>query len=253
MKKLMLVLLVLASILLSGCSQNEIETQSATISELEQIIAEKDKIISEKDEQISDMTNDIAALQLRVDNYKKEIDELENGASKLLTEVLNAYEAGKYKETVRLAKEFHKKHNGTPEDTKVQEIAELAQAELDKIEAEKPATTTTTPAQTTKPAEPQETVTLGMKNALTKAKSYLDFMAFSYSGLIDQLEFEGFSSSEAKYGADNCGADWNEQAAKKAASYLDFMSFSRSGLIEQLEFEGFTHSQAVYGVEAVGY
>ena len=90
-------------------------------------------------------------------------------------------------------------------------------------------------------------------NALNKAKDYLSIMAFSYSGLINQLEYEGYSASEATYGADHCGADWNEQAAKKAADYLDIMSFSKSGLIDQLEYEGFTHSQAVYGVEAVGY
>lgn len=97
------------------------------------------------------------------------------------------------------------------------------------------------------------TTTTGERNALSKAKSYLEFMAFSYSGLIEQLEYEGFSSSEAKYGADNCGADWNEQAAKKAKSYIDTMSFSKSGLIEQLEYEGFTKEQAEYGASAVGY
>ena len=68
-----------------------------------------------------------------------------------------------------------------------------------------------------------------------------------------QLEFEKFSNGEAIYGVDNCGANWNEQAAKKAKSYLDIMSYSRDGLIKQLEFEGITHSQAEYGVSAVGY
>ncbi len=78
-------------------------------------------------------------------------------------------------------------------------------------------------------------------------------MAFSRSGLIEQLEFEGFSHEDAVSAVDSCGADWFEQAAKKAQSYIDFMQFSRSGLIEQLEFEGFTHAQAEYGAEAVGY
>lgn len=96
-----------------------------------------------------------------------------------------------------------------------------------------------------------KTATTGERNALAKAHDYLEFMAFSYSGLIDQLEYEGFSTAEATYAVDNCGADWNEQAVKKAREYLDFMSFSRSGLIEQLEFEGFTRSQAEYGVDAV--
>lgn len=98
-----------------------------------------------------------------------------------------------------------------------------------------------------------ESVSVGEKQALGKAYDYLEYTAFSYTGLIEQLEFEGFSNSEATYAADNCGADWNEQAALKAQQYLAYSSFSRSGLIEQLEFEGFTHSQAVYGAEENGY
>ena len=99
----------------------------------------------------------------------------------------------------------------------------------------------------------QDTATMGEKNALKKAQDYLAFTAFSYTGLIDQLEFEGYTYQEALYGVNNCGADWNEQAAKKAAQYLEFMAFSRQGLIEQLEYEGFTHEQAVYGVTQNGY
>jgi len=117
------------------------------------------------------------------------------------------------------------------------------------------ATPTPTPTLTPKPTPTPkpDTATLGEKNAVEKAKSYLRVMAFSRSGLIDQLEFEGFTHTEAVYGADHVGADWNEQAAKKAESYLRIMAFSRSGLIDQLEFEGFTRSQAEYGVKAVGY
>ena len=92
----------------------------------------------------------------------------------------------------------------------------------------------------------------GNDQALEKAKSYLSFTAFSYTGLIEQLEYEGFSHEEAVAAADACGADWNEQAAKKAESYLSFMDMSRSQLIDQLEFEGFTSEQAAYGADAVG-
>jgi len=81
----------------------------------------------------------------------------------------------------------------------------------------------------------------------------LEYSAFSYAGLIHQLEFEQFTTEQATYGADNCGADWNEQAAKSAKNYLKYSAFSKEGLIHQLEFEGFTHEQAVYGVEANGY
>ena len=96
-------------------------------------------------------------------------------------------------------------------------------------------------------------VTLGQQNALKKAKRYLDVSAFSKQGLIEQLEYEGFTNEESIYGVENCGADWNEQASKKAKRYLEVSSFSRQGLIEQLEYEGFTHEEATYGVTAVGY
>lgn len=112
-----------------------------------------------------------------------------------------------------------------------------------KSEADETTTETTT----------KDNTTMGQKNALKKAKNYLDFSAFSYKGLVKQLEYEGFTNEEAVYAVDNCGADWNEQAAKKAKSYLDFSAFSKQGLIDQLEYEGFTYEQAVYGAEANGY
>lgn len=40
------------------------------------------------------------------------------------------------------------------------------------------------------------------EQAVKKAKSYLDFTSFSPSGLVNQLEFDGFTPSEAQYGAD---------------------------------------------------
>ena len=89
----------------------------------------------------------------------------------------------------------------------------------------------------------------GNAGAEAKAESYLNSSAFSYTGLIEQLEYEGFSESEAKYGADNCGADWKQQAVKKAKSYLSSSAFSYSGLKDQLLYEGFTEDEAQYGVD----
>ena len=95
-------------------------------------------------------------------------------------------------------------------------------------------------------------VQTGTEGAVNKAKSYLNVSAFSYTGLVEQLEYEGFSHYEATYGADNCGADWKEQALLKAKSYLNSSAFSESGLTEQLEYEGFTSEQAKYGVRLCG-
>lgn len=99
----------------------------------------------------------------------------------------------------------------------------------------------------------QNQPTLGEKQAIRAAQNYIDFRAFSKSGLIEQLEFEGYSRTEAEYGVENITVDWNEQAALSAKAYLEYSNFSRSGLIEQLKFEGFTTAQAQYGATAVGY
>ena len=91
------------------------------------------------------------------------------------------------------------------------------------------------------------------ERALKLAKVYLKFSAFSYLGLVQQLEYERFTKKQAEYAVKHCGANWDEQAVRTARAYLDFSAFSREGLIEQLEYEGFTHEQAVHGVEANGY
>jgi hypothetical protein len=94
--------------------------------------------------------------------------------------------------------------------------------------------------------------TAGQENARRSAESYLDTAPFSRTGLIKQLEFEGYSTADATYAVDAVSPDWNEQAARSAESYLDTQAFSRSGLISQLEFEGYTTAQAVYGVNQTG-
>ncbi len=112
---------------------------------------------------------------------------------------------------------------------------------------EKPETVTEPPIVT------QNQPTLGERQAVRAAQNYIDFQGFSRSGLVEQLEFEGYSRTEAEYGVANINVDWNEQAARSAQAYLEYSNFSRSGLIEQLEFEGYTSSQAQYGATAVGY
>ena len=94
-----------------------------------------------------------------------------------------------------------------------------------------------------------EGTTVSQQNALKSAERYLDIMAFSYSGLVNQLEYEGYPTGDAKWAADNCGANWSEQALLSAQNYINTMPFSYTGLINQLEYEGFTAEQAEYGVE----
>lgn len=96
-------------------------------------------------------------------------------------------------------------------------------------------------------AEPK--LTFGQENALGTAADYLSYTAFSREGLIEQLEFEGYSTKDATFAVDYLNVNWNEQAVKAAKDYLSYSSFSRQGLIEQLEFEGYTTEQATYGVD----
>ncbi len=102
------------------------------------------------------------------------------------------------------------------------------------------------------PADPSRSrITSAMYNAIDAAQSYLDYSAFSRTGLIGQLEYEGYKTADATFAVDYLKVDWNKQAAKSAESYLDYSSFSRDGLIQQLQYEGFTYEQAVYGVNKV--
>lgn len=94
---------------------------------------------------------------------------------------------------------------------------------------------------------------MSQENAVRTAEEYLDVSSFSRQGLIQQLQYDGYSIEDATYAVDNITVDWNEQAAKAAKNYLDISGFSQSGLVEQLEYDGFTPSQASYGVNAAGF
>ncbi|HIV97268.1 MAG TPA: Ltp family lipoprotein [Candidatus Agathobaculum stercoravium] len=92
--------------------------------------------------------------------------------------------------------------------------------------------------------DPTAGMTMSQANAYKSALSYLDLSAFSRSGLIEQLEFEGYSTEDATFAVDKCDADWAEQAEKSAQSYLEYSAFSQQGLIDLLVFEGFSNEDA---------
>lgn len=101
-------------------------------------------------------------------------------------------------------------------------------------------------------ANTSENITSLQSKAVNKASEYLKYYAFSRDGLVSQLVYVGFSTADAGFGADNCGADWNEEALEKAQEYLKFTAFSCSGLATQLEFQKFTAEQAKYGAVNCG-
>ena len=93
--------------------------------------------------------------------------------------------------------------------------------------------------------------TLGEKNALAKAQSYLKYGEYSQKRLYAQLKYEGFTDAEAEYGVQHCGADWYEQAEKRGWHYLKSQSFSKEGLYKQLVYEEFTMDQARKAVDKI--
>jgi hypothetical protein len=70
--------------------------------------------------------------------------------------------------------------------------------------------------------------------------------------MVKQLKCEGFSTSDATYGASHSGADWMKQAVRSAKEYLRLQAFSRRGMVDQLKFEGFTPAQALHGARGAG-
>lgn len=146
--------------------------------------------------------------------------------------------------------------NTTPAVT--QEAEPTAQPETDAAQEQAveptkaPVNATNTPAAQTQQAAPATGETVSQKNAVKKAKSYLNYTGFSRDGLVAQLEYDQFSNADAVYGADNAGGNWMEEAAQKAKAYMEYSAFSRGSLIEQLKYDKFTQEQAEYGANSVG-
>ncbi len=215
------------------------------------------------------------SLSATIAQQEKELDELKNGPHRLLEKIKAAYEDEDWNNVVTNADQLHQKFAGSSQDQEVQEkYLPKAQDEVKKAEEAKKAAeeeqkqkeeeerkkkeeeeakaraeAEEKAAQEKAEAEEAAKRSASQKNAIRKAESYLRFTAFSRDGLIEQLEFEGFSNEDAVYAVDHITVDWNEQAYEKAKDYLEFTSFSRDGLIEQLEFEGFTPDQAAYGAD----
>lgn len=89
--------------------------------------------------------------------------------------------------------------------------------------------------------------------AANSAQEYLDLYAFSRTGLIDQLQYDGFSENVAATAVDSLNVDWNEQAVAMAREYMEVATYSnKQDMIDQLIYEDFTQEQAEYAAEQVG-
>ena len=96
-------------------------------------------------------------------------------------------------------------------------------------------------------------VPLEHRNALEKARDYLDYTSFSDKSLRRQLDHEGYPPAAIDYAMKSINVDWDEQALRKAKEYLNYTSFSKSGLRSQLEHEGFTRAQIDSASESIDW
>lgn len=101
--------------------------------------------------------------------------------------------------------------------------------------------------------ESSEETTASMENALREAQNVLagnDY--YSYTGMIQKLRSAGYSQEEATYAADNCGADWKDQARRQASFLLLYQNMNHDELIKALLAQGFTEEEAEYGYNQNG-
>ncbi|WP_299848003.1 Ltp family lipoprotein [uncultured Metabacillus sp.] len=102
-----------------------------------------------------------------------------------------------------------------------EEQAKKEAEEQAKLEAEQKAkeeTEAKKKAEEEKAKEPE--LSASQQNAIRQAENYISMMPFSKTGLIKQLEFEGYATDEATLAVENIEVDWREQAVKHAELFF---------------------------------
>ena len=70
--------------------------------------------------------------------------------------------------------------------------------------------------------------------------------------MVHMLERDDkFTPDEALYGANNCGANWDEQAVRCAEKYAEKVGYDFDKLVFQIEWFNYTHDQAVQAATKV--
>lgn len=215
---------------------------------------EEKEVVDGKIAEIKQATAD----QLEAEKKAKEIEDMRKECSKYLDIIDKSYYDMTSEERTLITQFLDTEFDKLPDALKQEYQSKYDSAKASKeegvakIQAEEQAKKEEK-AKADEERKAKETADKENANAIAKAKAYLDYSGFSRSGLIKQLEYEGYPTDSATYAADNCGADWNSECAEKAQSYLDYTSFSRDGLYNQLAYEEFTDEQIQYGLSAVGY
>ncbi len=73
-------------------------------------------------------------------------------------------------------------------------------------------------------------------------------IGFSYESLVDQLVYDGFKEEDARYAADNCGANWNKESVKNVKVQLE-IDIPKDEIDEILKETKFTKEQIEYALK----
>lgn len=96
-----------------------------------------------------------------------------------------------------------------------------------------------------------KSLTAEQKTAALLARSYLIGSAFSRSGLISQLQSEGYSFETVEAAIDILSIDWQVQAVKRAKLLTQYEDYTLESLQERLLDYDFTTEESEYAADYV--
>lgn len=131
---------------------------------------------------------------------------------------------------------------------KQEDVAEVPQIAKDLAEEE---SVSNIPEEPEVAEEEGPNIPFEFNQALDKAQSYVDLMAFSQADLRAQLEYHSFSYEAIEFALENVDVDYQAECIEKAESYLGLTSFSEADLREQLEYHKFNEEHINVAVEEV--
>lgn len=88
------------------------------------------------------------------------------------------------------------------------------------------------------------------KEAVIRAKEYVESFGGSYKNVKQYLESDKFTPEEVVFGAENCGADWKEEAIRAAKKYIEHNGeYSFEKMVFQLTWFDFTQEEAEHAAK----
>jgi hypothetical protein len=136
---------------------------------------------------------------------------------------------------------------GEPKE-KQEDVAEVPQIAKDLAEEE---SVSNIPEEEPEIVEEVPDIPFEFEQALEKAQSYVDLMAFSQADLRGQLEYHEFSIEAIEFALENVDVDYQAECIEKAESYLELTSFSEEDLREKLEYHKFNEEHINVAIEEV--